>query len=568
MGLRVRDLDAAVEFQADGARPGRDRAARPGRLPDLQRAPPRADPDRVRASAATTTSGSRSRTPTALERARRGVAAAGGEPIGDVYDGEPGIDRAAAGARPGRPRLQALLRDGDVVAPPPPGDRPSSSSSTPRSRPAGLGPTERFLATASASPSRDRMGRTASWWHCDADHHGMALIFGAPPRALPLRLVGARPQRDGADRRPPRRRAGSKLHLGPEPPRSRQQPVRLLPRPGRGDGRVLRRAGGDAAARRLRGADAGPAASARSTSGAARRRRASSSPASRSPTPIAGVAAMKLRRTAEGLIAERRRTARWSRAAGRRSPTWSTFLARRRGGARRRRGRRSTRAAADPAAAAVDPGAAILPFQPRTMRAFIALGVALRSPPRGCWSSASSRRRWRGSSPATSGVTGRTFPKLKPNKRFYETPVLLRRQPRGGARRRRGDVVAEPHRLPRLRAGAGLRARQAARRRHARGGRGRGRRLVRPQRLERPRRAGRGRPPQRLRPGGEVEDLRQLDRRRRHHRRRAARLAGGDGAGSASTASSGARARRPAPRTTSARCWPTPRRASGSSPAT
>lgn len=22
------------------------------------------------------------------------------------------------------------------------------------------------------------MGRTASWWHCDADHHGMALIFG------------------------------------------------------------------------------------------------------------------------------------------------------------------------------------------------------------------------------------------------------------------------------------------------------------------------------------------------------------------------------------------------------
>jgi hypothetical protein len=25
----------------------------------------------------------------------------------------------------------------------------------------------------------DRLGATASWWHCDEDHHGMAIVPGA-----------------------------------------------------------------------------------------------------------------------------------------------------------------------------------------------------------------------------------------------------------------------------------------------------------------------------------------------------------------------------------------------------
>jgi catechol 2,3-dioxygenase len=59
----------------------------------------------------------------------------------------------------------------------PAGDRPSrfEHASVKARR---LGPTERFLAEGLGFAFSDRMGRTASWWHCDADHHGIALIFG------------------------------------------------------------------------------------------------------------------------------------------------------------------------------------------------------------------------------------------------------------------------------------------------------------------------------------------------------------------------------------------------------
>ena len=78
-------------------------------------------------------------------------------------------------------------------------------------------------------------------------------------------------------------------------------------------------------------------------------------------------------------------------------------------------------AAASPGAAAADPRDAILPFQPRSMRAFM------------LWEShyvASARALVKHFFPppvarAVAGyerVTRRTFPRLKPNKRFYETP--------------------------------------------------------------------------------------------------------------------------------------------------
>ena len=145
---------------------------------------------------------------------------------------------------------------------------------------------------------------------------------------------------------------------------------------------------------------------------------------------------------------------------------------------------------------------------------------------------------------------------------------VLRRQPHVGAGRRSGDVVALAHAVPRLRARARVRAGQAARRRDARGGGRRRRRLVRPQRLERARRAGRRRAAQHLRPGDQGQDVRELDRLRRGHRRRAPRLDGDATAASGSTASCGARARPPTRSTRSARCSPTPRPASGSTPAT
>ena len=37
-------------------------------------------------------------------------------------------------------------------------------------------PLERFLQHGLGFRFSDRMGPIASWWHCDADHHGMAVV--------------------------------------------------------------------------------------------------------------------------------------------------------------------------------------------------------------------------------------------------------------------------------------------------------------------------------------------------------------------------------------------------------
>jgi 2-keto-4-pentenoate hydratase/2-oxohepta-3-ene-1,7-dioic acid hydratase in catechol pathway len=141
---------------------------------------------------------------------------------------------------------------------------------------------------------------------------------------------------------------------------------------------------------------------------------------------------VKLRRTPEGLIAQagdgqwislpeaRRLADTGSELSERQSTDLVAFLA---GGEQTRAAASAAidAAASRPGAAAADPGDAILPFQPRSMRAFM------------LWEShyvASARMLVKRFFPppvarvvsSYERVTGRTFPKLKPNKRFYETP--------------------------------------------------------------------------------------------------------------------------------------------------
>jgi catechol 2,3-dioxygenase-like lactoylglutathione lyase family enzyme len=115
----------------------------------------------------------------ALETAKRTVAAAGGEALGDVYDGEPGIDRALLVKGPGG-HVFKLFCGMETGASPEPGDRPRKFEhvSLKANRPRAL---ERFLAHGLGFKFSDRMGMLASWWHCDADHHGMAIVFAPKP---------------------------------------------------------------------------------------------------------------------------------------------------------------------------------------------------------------------------------------------------------------------------------------------------------------------------------------------------------------------------------------------------
>jgi catechol 2,3-dioxygenase-like lactoylglutathione lyase family enzyme len=119
--------------------------------------------------------------PQALEDAKRSVTAAGGLVLGSVYDGEPGVDRALRVQAPGGHvfKLFCGMESGDA---PPAGDRPikfeHASVKSPKP-----GPLERFLTDGLGFRFSDRMGRFASWWHCDADHHGMAIVL-APKNEL------------------------------------------------------------------------------------------------------------------------------------------------------------------------------------------------------------------------------------------------------------------------------------------------------------------------------------------------------------------------------------------------
>ncbi|HSS31739.1 MAG TPA: fumarylacetoacetate hydrolase family protein [Solirubrobacterales bacterium] len=124
---------------------------------------------------------------------------------------------------------------------------------------------------------------------------------------------------------------------------------------------------------------------------------------------------MKLRTTPEGLICHDPQRGRWVRVPG--DQDLLAFLAE---GAPARERAIAALDAAD--AVEVDPASAGLPFQPRSMRAFM------------LWEEhviQSSRMLVKHFFPApvwklisTFEKTGRTFPKLKPNKRFWEAPTF------------------------------------------------------------------------------------------------------------------------------------------------
>jgi catechol 2,3-dioxygenase-like lactoylglutathione lyase family enzyme len=175
IALRVRDLNAAVDFQRDVL--GLVETERRGRVAYLtcnERhheliliESERRGYDHIALEVADAA---------ALEAVRRDAVAAGGELLGEIFDDEPGIDRAALVRGPAG-HVYKLFCGMQTLGAAPPGDRPSrfEHASIKARR---LGPVERFLADGLGFRFSDRMGRTASWWHCDADHHGMALIFG------------------------------------------------------------------------------------------------------------------------------------------------------------------------------------------------------------------------------------------------------------------------------------------------------------------------------------------------------------------------------------------------------
>ena len=110
---------------------------------------------------------------------RSGIAAAGGELLGPTFDDEPGVDRAALVRGPGG-HVYKLFCGMEEGAELPEGDRPLKFEHV-SIKARGLGKTERFIQQGLGFKFSDRLGRTASWWHCDADHHGMALVLGPRP---------------------------------------------------------------------------------------------------------------------------------------------------------------------------------------------------------------------------------------------------------------------------------------------------------------------------------------------------------------------------------------------------
>jgi catechol 2,3-dioxygenase-like lactoylglutathione lyase family enzyme len=112
-----------------------------------------------------------------LEAAAARLTAAGGRLLGGLYDGEPGIDRALKVQSPGG-HVYKLFCGMETVAPPAHGDRPTHfehvSCKVPDHR-----AEERFLTAGLGFALSDRMGFLASWWHCDEDHHGIALTRAA-----------------------------------------------------------------------------------------------------------------------------------------------------------------------------------------------------------------------------------------------------------------------------------------------------------------------------------------------------------------------------------------------------
>jgi catechol 2,3-dioxygenase-like lactoylglutathione lyase family enzyme len=114
----------------------------------------------------------------ALEHAVKTLPAVGGTLLGGLYDGEPGIDRALKVSSPGG-HVYKLFCGMETVDVELPDDRPTHFEHVSCTLPAHRA-EEKFL-TALGFRNSDRMGFLASWWHCDEDHHGVALTRA--PRA-------------------------------------------------------------------------------------------------------------------------------------------------------------------------------------------------------------------------------------------------------------------------------------------------------------------------------------------------------------------------------------------------
>lgn len=114
-------------------------------------------------------------TETALEATLTSAEAAGGERLGTVRD-EPGIGPAELVRAPGGHvfKLFTGMDSIDGSTNPPDPVRPSRFEhiSLKLKR---LVPMERFLTDGLGFEFSDRLGSMASWWHCEAEHHGVAL---------------------------------------------------------------------------------------------------------------------------------------------------------------------------------------------------------------------------------------------------------------------------------------------------------------------------------------------------------------------------------------------------------
>ena len=174
IAMRVPDLDAAVGFQQDVlGMIETERTARVSYLTCNERHhelmlihdPVRRGYDHIALEAEDAA---------ALAAVVRSAQAAGGHILGDVYDGEPGIDRAVRVLAPGG-HVFKVFCGMETVAAARPGDRPEKFEHA-SVKVLNMKPLERFLEHGLGFRFSDRLGATASWWHCDDDHHGMAIV--------------------------------------------------------------------------------------------------------------------------------------------------------------------------------------------------------------------------------------------------------------------------------------------------------------------------------------------------------------------------------------------------------
>lgn len=182
IGLRVRDLNAAVAFQRDVlGMVETERQAGVSYLTCNDRHheliliedPANVGYDHVGLEVASLED---------LQRLQRSVVHAGGRTLGAIYRGEPGIAWALKVQAP-TGHVFKLFCGMERGNPLPHGDRPTKFEHV-SFKTLHVGKLERFLSDGLGFRFSDRMGPFASWWHCDADHHGIAVVLAPPTTDL------------------------------------------------------------------------------------------------------------------------------------------------------------------------------------------------------------------------------------------------------------------------------------------------------------------------------------------------------------------------------------------------